>query len=84
MKSFLQSDAPEAKSSKFRHLKQGNFKTRTAALAIVTFGAVTLSIVLASAATTFDDPHAEGASGAAVQKRLGRCKAPTLPPPFAM
>lgn len=84
MKSFFQSDAPEAKSSRFRHFKQGNVKTRTAALAIVTFGAVMTSIVLASAATTFDDPHAEGASGATVQKRLGRCKAPTLPTALAM
>ena len=84
MKSFFQSPSPEARSSRFRHFKQGNFKTRTAALAIGMIGTVMTSIVLASAATTFDDPHAEGASGATVQKRLGRCKAPTLPPPFAM
>jgi hypothetical protein len=84
MNSFFQSDTAEAKTSGFKHFKLGNFKPRTAALAIGTIGAVMMSIVLASAATTFGDPQAEGASGTTVQKRLGRCKAPTVPTAFAM
>ena len=84
MTSLFQSDTPEAETSGFKHFKLGHFKPRTAALAIATIGAVMTSLVLASAATTFGDPHVEGASGATAQKRLGKCKAPTVPTAFAM
>jgi hypothetical protein len=85
MSSFSQSDASEAKASDLRNIRPGNFKFRTAALAIGTTGAVLISLALASAATTFDDHRTEGVSGSAtVQKSPGRCKAATVPTTFAM
>jgi hypothetical protein len=84
MNSFFQSDASEAKSADFKNFKLGNFKLTTAALAIGTIGAVTTSLVLASAAMTFGDYRIEDVSGsAAVQKRPGKCKAATVPTSFA-
>lgn len=84
MNSLFQSDASEAKTSYFKNFKLGNFKSRTAALAIGTIGAVLMSLVLASAATTFGDHRTEGVSGGAmVQKSPGKCKAATVPTAFA-
>ncbi|SFN25616.1 hypothetical protein SAMN05216573_110146 [Bradyrhizobium sp. Rc3b] len=69
MSSFIQSDASEAKISCFK-----NFKSRIVAVAIGTFGAVLMSLALASAATTFGDHRTEGVSGGAVvQKSPGKC-----------
>lgn len=77
MNVFIQSDSSEARSSGLKISKLGNFKSKTAALAIGTIAAVMMSLALASAATTSDDHRAEPASGASVQKSSGRCKAPT-------
>ncbi|TFV79880.1 hypothetical protein E4K64_04380 [Bradyrhizobium frederickii] len=85
MSSFSQSDASEAKTSDFRNFRPGEFKSRTAALAIGTTGAVLISLALASAATTFDDRRTEGVSGGATaQKSPGKCKAAAVPTTFAM
>ena len=62
MNSFFQSDASEAKSADSKNFKLGNFKLTTAALAIGTIGAVTMSLVLASAAMTFGDYRIEDVS----------------------
>ncbi|MDD1518125.1 MULTISPECIES: hypothetical protein [Bradyrhizobium] len=84
MNSFFPSDVSEAKASDFKTFRLGNFKSRTAALAIGTVGAVMTSLVLASAATTLGDHRPEGVSGGAtVQKSPGKCKAATVPTAFA-
>ncbi|WP_027571168.1 hypothetical protein [Bradyrhizobium sp. WSM1743] len=84
MNSFISSNASEAKSSDFKHFKLGNFKSRTAVLAIGTIGVVMMSLVLASAATTFGSPLTESVrGGVAVQKSPGKCKAATVPTAFA-
>lgn len=80
MNSCLRSDASEAKTSDFRNFRRGNFKSRTAALAIGTIGAAMMSLVLASAATTLGDHRTDGLSGgAAVQKSPGKCRAAKIP-----
>ena len=67
-----------------RNSRLGDFTSRTAALAIGTIGAVVMSLVLASAATTPGDHRTVGVSGGAtVQKSPGRCKVPTAPAAFA-
>ncbi|MBR0992937.1 hypothetical protein JQ580_19665 [Bradyrhizobium japonicum] len=77
MNFFIRSDSSEAGTSEPKISELGNFKSKTAALALGTIAAVTLSLALASAATTSDDHRREPASGATVQKSTGRCKAPT-------
>ncbi len=77
MNFFIQSDSSEARASGLKISKLGNFKSRIAALAIGTIAAVTMSLVVASAAMTSDDHRREPASGATAQKSPGRCKAPT-------
>lgn len=84
MNTFFPSDASEPKASDFKAFRLGNFKSRTAALAIGTIGAVMMSLVLASAATTLGDHRTDGVSGgAAVQKSPGKCKAARVPTAFA-
>ncbi|WP_025034838.1 hypothetical protein [Bradyrhizobium sp. DOA9] len=84
MNSFFQSDASEARTSDFKNFRRGNFKSRTAALAIGTIGAVMMSLVLASAATTLGDDRTDGVrGGAAAQKSPGKCKAAKVPAAFA-
>ena len=77
MNFFIQSDSSEAGTSGPKMSELGNFKSKTAALALGLIAAVTMSLVLASAATTSDDHRREPAGGATVQKSPGRCKAPT-------
>lgn len=84
MNFFFPSDASEAETSDSKTFRLGNFKSRTAALAIGTVGAVMVSLVLASAATTLGDHRTDGVSGGAtVQKSPGKCKAATVPTAFA-
>jgi hypothetical protein len=84
MNSFSQSNAASANHSGPGNSMLGNFKSRTATLAIGTIGAVMMSLVLASAATTSADHRTGGASGGAtVQKSIGRCKVPTASAAFA-
>ncbi|MDT4743144.1 hypothetical protein [Bradyrhizobium sp. WYCCWR 12699] len=83
MNSFIHPEA-EARTSDFKISMLGNFKLRTAALAIGTIGAIMMSLVLASTATTSDDLRPEAASAANARKSAGKCKAPMVPTVLAM
>lgn len=85
MNSFIQSDASETETSDFKNFKLGHFKFRTAVLAIGAVGAVMISLVLTSVATTSGDHRTEAVGGGAtVQKSPGRCRVPTDPTAFTM